>query len=333
MNQKSPEAASSSPVGPPIPSASSPPADPSPTDPLVAEYLAFKIVEQGRSPATIESYGNDLNAYCEYLSQSGQNLIQVTPSMISQYVTDQQELGRAEASVIRSLVAIRGLHNFLVAEEIRLDDPAREVEIPTQPLSLPKALTLEEAQALLESADGPKPADIRDRAILEVLYGTGLRVSELCGLSIGDFDEQRQTLRVFGKGSRERIVPLGRLALKSLQDWLAPEARGAMEPKQWRSADDAESIFLNRSGQRISRQGVWGVVKKYGKAAGVGAKLSPHFLRHSFATHMMDNGADVRTLQEFLGHASVSTTQIYTKVSLRRLREVYETAHPRARVD
>ena len=301
-----------------------------PTPPEVSDYLVYLTVEQGRASTTTDSYRIDLAAYCRWLAEHNSDLARVQPQLISSYVRAQHDLGRAQASVTRSLVAIRGLHRFMATEQMRPDDPTRDVEMPHVSQGLPKPLTETEVQALLAAASGDKPADFRDRAMLELLYGAGLRVSELINLSTSDVDGEQHLMRVFGKGSKERIIPLGRMAFNALEEWFAPTARGAMEPEQWHSRDDAEAVFLNRFGRRMTRQAAWGIVKKHGKAAGIGAKLSPHTLRHSFATHMMDHGADVRTLQELLGHASVGTTQIYTKVSTARLRSVYEQAHPRA---
>jgi integrase/recombinase XerD len=172
----------------------------------------------------------------------------------------------------------------------------------------------------------------RDRAMLEVLYGCGLRISELVGLSLGDLDLDSGLLRAYGKGARERLVPVGRVARSALAAWLTPSGRGALAPERWARRGDAEALFLNARGGRLSRQGAWAVVRRYGDKVGLGDRLSPHVLRHSCATHMLDHGADIRVVQELLGHASISTTQVYTRVSTERLREVYDAAHPRARL-
>jgi len=230
------------------------------------------------------------------------------------------------------MVVARTLFGFLVAEEARADDPSRDVELPRVGRGLPKALAESVVGELIAAVDGDGPLDRRDVAILEVLYGTGVRISELVGLSLGDVDLAGATMVVHGKGGKDRVVPIGRYALNSLVHWLDAEGRGRVEPKQWRNRDDAEAVFLNRLGGRLSRQGGWGVLKKYGAKIGVGSSLSPHTLRHCCATHMLDHGADIRTVQELLGHASITTTQVYTHVSRSRLLAAYKAAHPRAKL-
>lgn len=246
------------------------------------------------------------------------------------YLRSLQRSDLARSSVARRFAAVRGFHRFLAAEGRRPDDPTALVEVPKVPQGLPKALDEKEVAKLIDSLSGTRPADLRDRAILELLYGTGIRISELVGCSLGDFDLEHSLLRVMGKGSKERIVPVGRLAADAMMQWLGPEGRPHMEPGRWASRDDSVAVFLNNRGGRLSRQGGWGVLKKHGAAVGMGARLSPHVLRHSCATHMLDHGADIRTVQELLGHASIGTTQVYTKVSRERLWSVYASAHPRA---
>jgi integrase/recombinase XerD len=202
--------------------------------------------------------------------------------------------------------------------------------MPKVPKGLPKALSEQEVASLLDAVEGDDPIARRDRAILEVLYGTGLRISELVGLSLADLDLDAGLLRAFGKGSKERIVPVGRFATASLVAWLGPGGRPDLEPERWARRGDAEAIFLNTRGGRLSRQGAWIVVRRAGEQVGLGGRLSPHVLRHSCATHMLDHGADIRSVQELLGHASISTTQVYTLVSPERLLSVYRAAHPRA---
>jgi integrase/recombinase XerD len=217
-----------------------------------------------------------------------------------------------------------------VAEELRLDDPTKSVELPRVPRGLPKALSEREVAELLAAVVGLGPRERRDRAMLEVLYGTGVRISELVGMSLGDIDLGDDMIRVFGKGAKERVVPLGRYAHDALVAYLEPAGRGQLEPERWQDRDAAEAVFLNARGGRLSRQGGWGVLKKYGAKVGLGSRLSPHTLRHCCATHMLEHGADIRTVQELLGHASITTTQVYTMVSRAQLVASYQAAHPRA---
>ncbi len=209
-------------------------------------------------------------------------------------------------------------------------DPTADVEASRLPAGLPKALTEDEIGRLLDAVTGTEPADLRDRAILEVLYGTGMRISEMVSLSLEDVDLDAALLRVTGKGDKQRLVPLGRLAAQALTDWYGPGARTAMCPESWKKRSDQNAVFLNQRGGRLSRQGIWGVVRKHGLTAGVADRLTPHVLRHSCATHMLDHGADIRTVQELLGHSSVTTTQLYTKVSTDLMLRAYAAAHPRA---
>jgi integrase/recombinase XerD len=241
----------------------------------------------------------------------------------------------SSASVARAASCVRGFHRFAVEEGLRDDDPT--VDLPGISVAdlLPKALSEEETNRLLGSVVGTGPAFRRDRALLEVLYGTGARVSEVVGLNLGDVaaaleDEDLPLIRLYGKGNKERVVPLGRLARLALIDWLSGEGRPHFEPSKWRRRSDADAVFLNARGGRLSRVGVFGVVKKYAGRVDLADRVSPHVLRHSCATHMLARGADIRVVQELLGHASLATTQRYTKVSAEHLRRAYEGAHPRA---
>lgn len=296
----------------------------------VEEFLVWLSAERGRSPNTISAYRRDLTAYWRHLHAAGLGLAEVTEDDVAGYVATLRGRGRAPSSVARYLVAVRSLHRFLQLEGHLPSDPAADVEVPKVPQGLPKALTEDEVERLLGAVVGQDAIARRDRAMLEVLYGTGLRISELVGLSLGDLDLERAMLRAFGKGSKERVVPVGRLARAALQEWLEL-GRPALVPDRWARRGDADAVFLNQRGGRLSRQGAWGIVRGYGDRVGLGDRLTPHVLRHSCATHMLDRGADIRAVQELLGHASISTTQVYTKVSTERLWKVYEAAHPRAR--
>jgi integrase/recombinase XerD len=295
------------------------------------EYLSWLAVERGRSENTLAAYRRDLTAYVEFVHGRGASLGDVGEPVVQDYLAYLKAAGRAPASVARALVAVRSLHRFLVDEGYAGSDPAGDVGVPRVPQGLPKALSEEEVEGLLGAVVGEDAIARRDRAILEVLYGTGLRISELVGLSLTDVSLDEGMLRAFGKGSKERVVPVGRLASQALAAWLSTSGRGALAPERWARRGDAEAVFLNARGGRLSRQGAWGIVRRYGDKVGLGGRLTPHVLRHSCATHMLDHGADIRAVQELLGHASISTTQVYTKVSTERLRQVYEQAHPRAK--
>jgi integrase/recombinase XerD len=311
--------------------------DPEPLPLEVEEWLSWLATEKGRASSTLEAYRRDARRWCAWLRARGLALETVREPDVEAYVGDLRHAGLAPATVARAVVAARSLHRFL-AEEGRIPrDAGADVEAPRVPAGLPKALSEPEVEALLAAVTGPghgtRVGDAvarRDRAILEVLYGTGLRISELVGLRLGDIDLESALLRAFGKGSKERVVPIGRHAVAALVDWLGPGGRAALAPEQWKRRGDADAVFLNRRGGRLTRQGAWLVVTHWGTVAGLDGKLTPHVLRHSCATHMLDHGADIRAVQEMLGHASVSTTQVYTKVSTDRLFAAYRAAHPRA---
>lgn len=297
----------------------------------VEEFLSWMLTERGRARNTLDAYRRDLTGYSAWLTAHGGTLLSVQGSDVDAFVTGRRRQA-APASVARQLAAVRMLHRFLVDEGLRADDPTAQLDGVRVPAGLPKPLSEEEVESILAAVVGDDPIARRDRALLEFLYATGARISEVCGLSTGDIDLGTRTARLFGKGAKERIVPFGRAAAETLEAWLSDGGRSQMTPDRWARRGDAESIFLNRRGSRLSRQSAWAIVKEYGSRAGVAPeRLSPHVLRHSCATHLLDHGADLRIVQELLGHASVSTTQIYTKVSQERLVEAYRSAHPRAK--
>ena len=298
----------------------------------VEEFLTWLVAERGRSANTLAAYRRDLRRYVGWLAGQGLAMESAGEPMINDYVAWLRREGRAPASVARALVAVRSLYRFMAEEGHLAVDPAADVEVPRVPKGLPKPLTEDEVAALLAAVVGDDALARRDRAMLEVLYGTGLRISELVGLGLADVDLQSALIRAFGKGAKERMVPIGRFARESLAAYLSPAGRDRLAPERWARRGDAEAVFLNRRGGRLSRQGAWQIVRGYGDRAGLNGRLSPHVLRHSCATHMLDHGADIRAVQELLGHASLSTTQLYTLVSTERLRSVYESAHPRATV-
>lgn len=299
--------------------------------PLDAEdFLTHLLIEKGRSPNTLAAYRRDLAKYCQYLAERKTSLRDVSHDDVEEFLATLNEAKLARTTINRTMSAVRGLHRYLFAEGVASEDPTADIEQNKLPRGLPKALSEDEVAAVLEAPATDSPADVRDRAILELLYGTGMRISECVGLSLDDVDREAALIRVTGKGNKQRLVPVGRLAAKALEAWLGPSGRAQLAPDTWAGRDQQMAVFLNQRGGRLSRQGMWGVVRKHGLTAGVADRLTPHVLRHSCATHMLDNGADIRTVQELLGHGSISTTQLYTKVSTDLLIRSYRAAHPRA---
>lgn len=304
--------------------------DEPPLPEAVEAWLSWLAVERGRAPTTLSAYRRDVRAYDRWRRRRGLDLGEVATADLAGYVAALRDEGLAPSTVKRRLVAVRSLHRFLVAEGLAAGDPAADVAPPPVPDGLPKALAEDEVLALLDAVVGDDAVARRDRVVLEVLYGTGARIGELVGLSLGDVDLEAGLLRLFGKGAKERVVPLGRHATSALLAWLGPGGRDELVPERWARRGDAEAVVLNQRGGRLSRQGAWGIVARHGRTAGLEGRLTPHVLRHSCATHMLDHGADIRAVQELLGHASISTTQVYTRVSPERLRAVVAAAHPRA---
>ncbi len=299
---------------------------------VIEEFLVWLVAERGRAASTVEAYRRDLRAYVAWLTAKGHSIETMSEADVERYVGSLRARGAAPATSKRAVVAVRALYRFSVAEGIFTTNPATDVALPKVPAGLPKALNEADVTSLMDAVVGYEAVHLRDRAILEVLYGCGIRISELVGLSLSDvdLDDERGTARVLGKGSKERIVPVGRMARLALAEWIET-ARMQFVPSQWARRDDSDAVFLNQRGGRLSRQGVWLVVRHYGDRVGLGDRLTPHVLRHSCATHLLDHGADIRVVQELLGHASLTTTQVYTKVSTERLRDEYDRAHPRAR--
>ncbi len=291
-------------------------------------YLRHLSVERGLSKNTLSAYRSDLSRYLIYLEDKKADSQTVNANQVSDFATELATLGFKATSTSRILAAVRGYHRFLLTENLRQDDPTARLLPPKLPKRLPKSLTQEQVLELL-SAAGPEPDDesadlirLRDRAILELMYSTGTRVSEVVGLDLDEINDSG-LLRVRGKGSKERIVPVGSYAAKCLNAYLI-RSRPSLAALRGERA-----LFLNKLGGRLSRQSIWEIIQRSGEACGIA--VSPHSLRHSFATHLIEGGADVRVVQELLGHASVATTQIYTLVTIDTLRQVYASAHPRAR--
>ncbi|MFZ2058868.1 MAG: site-specific tyrosine recombinase [Acidimicrobiales bacterium] len=295
------------------------------------EFLSYLAVERGRAPASISAYRRDLAAYERFLADRGVTLLEADVGLVEAYVALLSETMRP-TSTARALAAVRGLHRFCVDERGATVDPTEGVSTPRIPQAIPKALSESEVELLLSAVVGEDPRALRDRAILETLYATGMRISELAGLRLGDLDTRQGLAVAYGKGSKERLVPIGRQALSALEAWLGSEGRNAMAPTRWARRVDAEAVFISTRGRRMSRQAVWQVVRTAAVKVKLEDRVTPHVLRHSCATHLLEHGADIRVVQELLGHATITTTQVYTKVSPELLRRVYEQAHPRALV-
>ncbi|AXB43548.1 site-specific tyrosine recombinase XerD [Amycolatopsis albispora] len=298
---------------------------------MIKAYLNHLTVERGTAKNTLDSYARDLRRYAAHLEASGvTDFTAVSPEHIAAFGAalregDGEHQPLAASSSARALVAVRGLHRFAHADGITEQDPAREVRPPAAARRLPKALPVDQVLKLLDTppAEGDRP--LRDRALLELLYSTGARISEAVGLDLDDIDAAERTVRLDGKGGKQRLVPIGRPAVEALDAYLV-RARPSLAARGRGTA----AVFLNARGGRLTRQSAWQVLKTSAERAGIQAVVSPHTLRHSFATHLLEGGADVRVVQELLGHASVTTTQVYTLVTVNTLREIYATAHPRA---
>ena len=294
-------------------------------------FLTWLSIEQGRSPRTVEAYRRDLDGLTAFLGKSEKSVEDCEASDLESFVASLKKAQLAAKTVARQLAACRTFFKFTVQENLRKDDPTGVIDGVSVPSGIPKALAEDEVAALLAACTGDDSYSRRDRALLEFLYATGARISEACGLSLSDLDMDQQVVRLFGKGSKERIVPFGAPAKRALEDWLSLGGRDVLSPKQWRTRADADAVFLGRGGRRISRQAAWNIVRKYALSAGINKDISPHVMRHSCATHMLRHGADLRVVQELLGHASVSTTQVYTRVDNDLLFATYVESHPRAR--
>lgn len=303
---------------------------PAPDD-VVEEFLDWLRLERGRASNTVAAYRGDLGRWTGFLAERGRGPLDASPSDVVEHLAALTSAGRGPRTVSRALVVIRSLSRYAVVEGHAAADPTAAVDAARLPPGLPKALSEAQVGMLIDSVVGDEAVDRRDRAILELLYGTGMRISELCGLRLGDVDLDGRLARVLGKGSKERIVPLGRGATRRLEEWFDPGGRPRMSPSTWRRRDDIDAVFINQRGGRLSRQGAWFVLDRRARVVGLSDVISPHVLRHSCATHMLDRGADIRTVQELLGHASLTTTQIYTKVAVDRLVREYDRCHPRAR--
>jgi len=288
-------------------------------------FLSYLKYEKGYSDNTYQAYERDILQFELYLDGQKVSLRNVTRNTISSYVGQMHRLELTASSTARKLAAIKAYCHFLLREKAILSDPSADIDLPKLGKYLPKALTIDEVASLLEETKSvDDPILIRDRAIIEVLYSTGMRVSELGSLKQRDINYEICFAKVFGKGGKERIVPLGKPALSAVKKYIE-KARA-----HWVGEKKTEELFVNNRGEAFTRQGLWNVIKRALLRSGIMKNVTPHTLRHSFATHLLENGADLRAVQEMLGHANIATTQIYTSVSRERLKKVYTSAHPRA---
>lgn len=294
----------------------------------IDEYLAHLRIERGASTLTVDAYAADLADYASFLDEAGvTDVNRIDRDAIFAYEADLVEREYAISSIDRHVSVVKGFHKFCAREDFTRDNPASAVHLPQKPAQLPDVLSIEQVTALLEQFAGDDPRTLRDRAILEVLYGCGLRVSECSGLDLGDCTFKEEYLRVTGKGDKERIAPIAGCALRALAAYLDHGRPELVKPY----AEPTSAVFLNARGGRLTRQSIHKIVAGAGRGIGV-ENLHPHTLRHSFATHLLAGGADLRVIQELLGHADISTTQIYTHVNRAQIQEQYRLAHPRARL-
>ena len=293
----------------------------------IEDYIHFIQVERQLSDNTLASYRRDLENYVQFLQEAEgmSDFRLVERQTILRHLEQLRMQGKTSRTVARHISSIRSFHQFLLREKRTETDPTVHLEMPTIEQKLPNILSIEEIEALLTVPNRSKPQGVRDVAMLELLYGSGMRISELIALDLADIHLTMGFVRVFGKGGKERIIPLGKSALAALQVYL-DGARGTLQGKYHKT----DAFFINQRGKRLTRQGCWKLMKEHALKAGIQHELTPHTLRHSFATHLVENGADLRAVQEMLGHADISTTQIYTHISKTRLSEVYKQYHPRA---
>jgi integrase/recombinase XerD len=291
------------------------------------DFIHFLIVEKRLAKNTVVSYERDLKGYIQYLQKVEQisSLNDVTRFHIVHYLDFLKTQNKSSKTIARQVASIRSFHQFLLREKVTEQDPTFHIETPKTERTLPKVLNIQEVESLLEAPDVQTPIGIRDKAMLELLYATGLRVSELISLNMDDIHLTMGFVRCIGKRNKERIIPIGRVATEALERYLQKGRPQLVSRKETTSA-----LFLNHHGRRLTRQGFWKILKGLAKKANIEKDLTPHTLRHSFATHLLENGADLRAVQEMLGHADISTTQIYTHVTKMRLKDVYSQFHPRA---
>lgn len=289
------------------------------------DFIYYLSVERGLADNTLESYQRDLKKYLLFLQQQNiKDFSSTSRTLISQYLLQERNKGLSPSTLSRNLASIRSFYQFLLMEHIIQENPAIELESPKTEKKLPRVLSFQDMEILLEQPKTKETIGMRDKAMLELSYATGIRVSELVHLNINNLNIKMGFVRCEGKGNKERMIPLGTFAIRSLQDYLL-NGRSRLVKQM-----EEKALFINQHGKRLTRQGFWKILKKYALKAGISSEITPHTLRHSFATHLLENGADLRSVQEMLGHADISTTQIYTQVTRQKIKEVYNQTHPRA---
>ena len=291
----------------------------------VEDYLIYSQIERGLSANTITAYKQDLASFIDFLQKENLNSWPTKAIDIDAFLAEQRDQKKATSSISRLISSLRKFYQWLVRQNIQKLNPMLEIDSPKKRRSLPVALTTVEISALLEQPDIKKKLGLRDRALLETLYATGIRVSELINLKFTDLHEELKLIKVFGKGSKERLIPISKVALS----WIDSYKEKVRDPLILKVGKNTDFIFLNSRGGSLTRQAVWQIIKHYCKMAGIQKNVTPHTLRHTFATHLLENGADLRVVQEILGHSDISTTQIYTNLSQKHIIQVYEKTHPR----
>ena len=293
-------------------------------DNLVDQYINYLLIEKGLSDNTIESYSSDLAVYLRFLKKNGiKNISGADTAVMLKHLIDLRSSGLGAKSRTRHLIVLRGFYRFLTQEKIIKQDPSRIIDLPKGGLKLPDVLSVEEVKKLLNICDTKKPKGIRDAAMIELLYAAGLRVSELVNVKLQHVNMEAGFVRVFGKGSKERVVPIGLYAKEKIDHYIKSSRPLLLKNMV------SQYLFVARAGKPMTRQGFWKQLKKYGQIAGIKKRITPHSLRHSFASHLLEGGADLRAVQVMLGHVDISTTQIYTHVAKKRLKEIHEKYHPR----
>ncbi|WP_278954302.1 site-specific tyrosine recombinase XerD [Lactobacillus apis] len=291
----------------------------------VEDYLRYSQIERGLSDNTIFAYRQDLMDFLAFLKKEGLNSWPTKAVDIDAFLAEQRDLNKATSSISRMISSLRKFYQWLVRQNIQKINPMLEIDSPKKEHRLPVALSVDEVTKLLDQPDVTKKLGIRDRALLETLYATGIRVSELINLKFSDLHEELKLLKVLGKGSKERLIPISDVAIS----WIKSYQEKVRDPLLLKSGKYTDTIFLNNRGGALTRQAVWQIIKRYCQMAGIRKNVTPHTLRHTFATHLLENGADLRVVQEILGHSDISTTQIYTNLSQQHILQVYAKTHPR----